>query len=348
MNRAYINSTRMKKDNHMNRRLTYILTLLSLSFLLGSCDDEIVLIGESVTKLSNDCIKRTLPYAPNIAGEEIEFAYAMALPADLGKLTSAQVVASIPGADGTRFDPNSYHTNASGVDIPVRVASESTTSGSTTSIQFTVDTCASTLRYYYVVPEQAKGQEITFTFSVKASNGQTAEYKMGPYKISKMDMTRNVTLSNGANCYLSFQEESQAVKVYSASEVAANPSLVSKIDIVYAYNSNADLTHGFFAAGSPEAYRPGVVFPSGFSNQTKLIKEYGLRDRQLSNLQYSHFIDDLDFQELSMEGAQNYILVLKEEGGAWIETGDGRYRAFVFVNSAPANGLTISVKRYKM
>lgn len=347
MNRAYNIITRMKKDNHMNRKLTYILTLLSLSFLLGSCDDEIVLIGESVTKLSNDCIKRSLPFAPNIVGEEIEFAYAMALPADLGKLTSAQVVASIPGADGTRFNPNSYYTNASGVDIPVLVASESTTSGSNTSIQFTADTCAATLRYYYVVPEQAKGKEVTFTFSVKASNGQTAEYKMGPYKVSSMDMTRSVALS-ATNCYLSFQEESQAVKVYSASELAANSSLASKIDIVYAYNSKADLTHGFFAAGSPEAYRPGVVFPSGFSNQTKMIKEYGLRDRQLSDLQYSHFIDDLDFQQLSMEGSQNYILVLKEEGGAWVETSDGSYRAFVYVNKAPATGLTISVKRYKM
>lgn len=319
-----------------------------MCFLLGSCDDDIVFIGDAVTELSNDCIKRSLPFAPNIVGEEIEFAYAMALPLELGKLSSAQVVASIPGAEGTRFDPNSYHTNASGVDVPVPVASESMTNGATTTVQFTADTCAATLRYYYTIPELARGKEVSFTFTVKASNGQMAEYKMGPYKISKMDMVRNVQLTSSDKCYLSFQQDSEAVAVYTADDLAADPSLASKVDIVYAFNSSADLSHGFFAAGSPEEYHPGVVFPTGFANQTKMIKVYGLRDRQLSNLQYSHFIDDLDFIEFSMEGAKDNILILKEEAGVWVETSDAQYRAFAYVNKATTSEMIISVKRYKM
>lgn len=332
----------------MKQKIIYFTALLSFCFLLGSCDDDTVLIGNSVTELSNDCIKRSLPTAPNIVGQEIEFAYAMALPEELGRLTSAQVVASIQGAQGTYFDPHSYHTNASGQDVPVLVAADSQTSGATTTIEFTTDTCAATLRFFYIIPEEARDKEVSFTFSVKASNGQSAEYKMGPYKISRMEMERNMLLTSGESCYLSFQNDSEAVTIYSVSDLAADPALASKVDIVYAYHSSPDLSHAFYTVGSPEAYRPGVIFPSGFTNQTKMIKEYGLRDRQLSNLQYSHFIDDLDFREIRMDGATNYILILKEESGAWVETSDGRYRAFVYVNSVTANGMTVSVKRYKM
>src|SRR5690606_4254041 len=139
----------------------YSALLLACAFMGVSCDDEPVLMRDAVTSLSNDCIKRSLPIAPNLVGEEIEFAYAMAIPTELGTLTSAEVVASIPGATGTYFDPNSYNTNASGQDVPVLVASDSQTSGATTSVQFTVDTAAATLRFYYIIPEEARGKEVS-------------------------------------------------------------------------------------------------------------------------------------------------------------------------------------------
>lgn len=333
---------------HMKLKIRYFVVLALACLGVVSCDQDIVLMGDPVTKLTNDCIKRSLPIAPNLVGQEIEFAYAMALPKELGKLASAQVVASIPGASGTYFDPNSYHTNASGQDIPVLVAAESQTSGTATSIQFTADTCAATLRYYYIIPEEARGKEVSFTFSAKASNGQSVEYKMGPYKISTMHMTRNLSLTPDEQCYISFRNNAEAAVIYSKSQLAADPSLASQVDIVYGYHTNADLSHAFYAAGSPEAYRPNVVFPSGFSNATKMIQEYGLRDRQLSDLQYSHFIDDLDFQAVNMDRSIHHALLLKEEAGVWVETADGAYRAFVFVNKAAATGMTVSVKRYKM
>src|SRR5690554_7027159 len=332
----------------MRQKINYLAVLASLFLIMASCDQDTVLIGEPVTGLSNDAIKRSLPIAPNLVDGVIEFAYAMAIPEDLGNLSSAQVTASIPGASGTNFDPNSYHTNTSGQDIPVLVASESQTSGTTTTIQFSVDTCAATLRFYYVIPEEARGKDVSFLFSVRASNGQTAEYSMGPYKISTMDMTRDILLTSDDQCYISFRDESEAVVVYSKSELDADPSIASLVDLVYNRHSSSDISHALYAADAPESYRPGVIFPSGFSNQTKMIKEYGLRDRQLSDLHYSHFIDDLDFESINMTRSINYVLALKEEAGAWVETSDGEYRAFIYVNNTGPGEMTISVKQYKM
>lgn len=324
------------------------IALLSVAFFLTACDDDDPdLLADPVTKLSNDCIKRSLPYAPNIVGESIEFAYGMAIPKDLGTLTSAQAECSIAGAEGTYFDPNSYYTNSSGQDIPVPVCSESQTSGTTTTITFNVDTCAATLRYYYIIPEEARGKEINFVFSVKASNGQTAEYKMGPYKISTMDMTTNLSVSN-ENCYITFHNEGEAIHVYSASEIEANSSLASKVDIMYHYSTKGDLSHAFYAATAPSQYMDDTTIPSGFTSDTKIMKIYGLRDRQLADLQYSHFIDDLDFEEIDMSRSTNYALLLKTEGGTWIETADGLYRAFIYINSTSTGSMTISAKRYKM
>lgn len=325
----------------------YYFILLSFALTLVACDDDPVLLKDPVSALSNDCIKRSLPIAPNIVGNEIEFAYAMAIPKELGKLSSAQVVSSIAGAAGTYFDPNSYYTNSSGQDIPVKVCSDSQTSGATTTINFTVDTCAATLRFYYIIPEEARGKEVRFSFSVKASNGQTAEYQLGPYKISKMDMIKNLSVTND-KCYLSFSEEGEAVHIYSKEDLLADPSLAAKIDIMYAYSEKTDLSHAFYTGSSPKEYMGDAELPSGFVNNTKMIKMYGLQDRQLADLQYSKFVDDLDFETIDMSKGVSYILGLKEEAGAWVETADGKYRAFIYINKAPTGEMTVSAKRYKM
>lgn len=320
---------------------------LFLAFALCACQDDPKFFHDAITELSNDCIKRSLPVAPNIVNNDIEFAYAMAMPKELGKLTSAQVVASIAGEEGTYFDPNSYYTNNSGQNIPVRVAGDSQTTGGTTNVEFTVDTCASTLRYYYRIPEAAKGKEVKFAFSVKASNGQTAHCNMGSYKISKMDMTLKQTLTP-ENCFISLRNEGEAVHLYSAEEVRNNPSLLEKIDMMYAYSTKGDISHAIYTASSPAEYMDGVSLPAGFVNDTKLIKVFGMQDRQLADLKENEYVDDLDFQTLNMDKTINYLLGLKEESGIWVETADGKYRAFVYVNKAPGTDMTISVKRYPM
>ena len=327
----------------MKSKYSILICLAAAAGLFLSCDKEQKLLKDPVTQLSNDCIKRTLPTQPNIVGQNIEFAYAMAIPSKLGKLSSAKVEASIAGAEGTRFDPNSYYTDNSGKDIPVLVCSETQTTGPTTTATFSADTCAATLRYYYVIPEAARGKQVSFRFSVKANNGQTAEYELGPYNISKMDMALNQTLTNGAACYLSFHNEGEAVHIYTAEEAAG----AGNIDLVYAFSSKSDITHAFFTPTAPTEFLSGVTMPAGAGN-SKLVRVYNLQDRQLSDLNNAKFIDDLEFQQIDFSGAVGYALRMGEQYGVWVETADGKYRAYVYVNKVASNTMTISVKRYRI
>jgi hypothetical protein len=322
-----------------------IVCILSLVFAVSCTDDE----GPS-TILQNDCIKRTL--GPNVAGLNIEFAYAMALPRSAGKIVSAQVEASIAGATDTWLENKSYYTSASGTDMGVLVGSPSVTSGTKTEVAFTVDTCAATLRYYYKIPDEAKGKKVDFTFSAKASNGETVSYKMGPYDIAKMDMILDLVVTDGTNCFISIAD----LAVYDATAAAVNPG---KIDLMYLYRSIAGITfaHAFVAPATEAQYLPGVTLPAGVSNNTPIRKVYGLQDRHLARLQYGIYVDDLDFLDLNLTGMPNYAINVKNEGGVWVETQDGVYRAYIYVNTVnpgstnpgiPANSAKISIKRYKM
>jgi hypothetical protein len=54
-------------------------------------------------------------------------------------------------------------------DVGVVVGSPSVNSQNKTTVTFTTDTVAATLRYFYVIPEEARGKTVTFTFSAKSS-----------------------------------------------------------------------------------------------------------------------------------------------------------------------------------
>src|SRR5690606_8618788 len=162
----------------MNKKyLLNISFFLSLLLLASACNEDEYALPEVNQNLQNDVIKRSI--GPNIIGSEIDFAYAMALPATQGKIISAQVEASIPGAAGTFLENNAYHTNDLGADEGVRIGEPSTTNGSITKVDFSIDTFAVTLRYKYFVPEEARGQSVSFTFSAIGSNGQEVSYDMG-------------------------------------------------------------------------------------------------------------------------------------------------------------------------
>src|SRR5688500_6191261 len=140
----------------MRRRfinISYSSLLMAVVLIAAGCEKEEYAIPTPKEVLQNDVIKRSL--GPNIVGQQIEFAYAMAILPDKGKLVSAQVEASVPGAAGTFLEHRSFSTNGSGVDVPVTVGTPSVNSGPTTTVTFNRDTSAATLRYYYVVPEEA-------------------------------------------------------------------------------------------------------------------------------------------------------------------------------------------------
>ena len=326
------------------QRLLNNKSLFALLFVvlgLTACEKEEYKIPDPVAGLTNDVIKRTL--GPNIVGLPINFAYAMALPKSQGKLVSAQVEASIPGAPTTFLEHNSYFTNTGGQDVPVPVGTPSVNKDNLTTVTFNVDTNAATLRYNYVVPEDARGKSVSFTFSATSSDGKIATYKMGPYNISKMDIKRTLAVNNANARFISIAD----MAVYDNTTVTAN---AAKIDLVYLYRTApAGFTHALVSPAADPQYLPGVTLPAGVNRSTKVQKVFNLQDRNLAQLQNGIYIDDKDFQDINLSDAPNYALGLRAEAGTWVETADGRYRAYIFVNSVNANGsAVISILRYAL
>jgi hypothetical protein len=309
--------------------------LIVPALLFSTCKKD-----EPSTILQNDCLKRSV--GPNVVGLDIEFVYAMALPPSAGKLVSAQVEASIAGAGETWMENKSYHTNTSGVDVGVPVGSPSVNSGNRTEVSFTADTCAAALRYYYRISEEARGKEVSFIFTAKASNGEQVSYQMGPYTVAKMDIKLDLNTSNNDRCYISIAD----MAVYTAAEVS-DPA---KVDLIYFYDARGAFLHSLIAPTAPAEYRPGVFVPSGAANHTPIRKVWNLRDRHLARAQYGVYVDDIDFEQLDLTGMPDWALNLKAEAGAWIQTADGRYRAYIYINSVDNGAQTarISMKRYTL
>lgn len=319
------------------------LLLFGLFILAVGCTKKEYRIPTPKDVLQNDCIKRT--QGPNIVGQTIEFAYAMAIVAEKGKLTNAKVEATIDGAVGTYMENKSYYTNNSGVDVGISVGNTSVTTKNVTTVTFNKDTNAATLRYYYVIPDAARGQSVSFTFSAESSNGETVSYKMGPYTIAKMDMKKNITLTDGGLMYISIAD----MAAYNATDAAAK---ANSIDLVYLYRSFS--TSAFnFALVSPAAdpqYLPGVTLPTGVNRSIYIRKVFNLQDYNLAQMQYGIYIDDPDFQQLNMTNDPNYAINLKQEAGTWVETTDHKYRAYIYFNTASTStkNAVIGIKRYTL
>lgn len=319
--------------------------LFSLFFCLNACDDK----EDSSLSLQNDCLKWTT--GPHVAGLDIEFAYAMALPYHSGSLKYAEVEASIAGEEGTWMEHRSYHTDREGqADVGVLVGEPSVTQGARTRVDFTVDTCASTLRYYYRIPEAAKGKEVSFTFSSYDSNGQRASHTMGPYKVSQMDMALDLTLTR-ANCYISIED----MAVYNASEAALHPE---KIDLVYIFRNlnteGIDFLHSFVAPAADPMFLPDLTLPQGVSRDSK-IRKGGPKDAHLGRMHLNNktqpgiYVDDIDLLQMDMSRMPDYALNCIAEDGLWVETQDGKYRAYIYINSVRSiAGAVFSMKRIQL
>lgn len=332
------------KRRSINKR--YIFLLMAMLSVLAGCDKKEYAIPTPKDVLQNDVLKRSL--GPNIVGQQIEFAYAMAILPDKGKLASAQVEASVAGAAGTFLENKSFYTNGSGVDVGVQVAAPSVNSGATTNVTFNKDTSAATLRYYYVVPEEARGKTVSFTFSATSDKGETVSYKMGPYTISKMDMVRNLTVSDSTGkIYISISD----LAVYDSATAVTK---ADKIDLVFLYRSytTSAFNHALVSPAVDPQYRPGITLPAGVNKTAKVKKVFNLQDYDLARLQYGIYIDDIDFQKLDFSNDPNYAINLKGEAGVWIETADGKYRAYIYINSVVARtankSAVISIKRYAL
>ncbi len=314
--------------------------VVALLLIIG-CKKEEYAIPTAKDVLQNTAIKRTL--GPNIVTQTIDLAYSAAILPSKGKLTSIQVDATIAGATGTLLENRSFFTNGSGVDVGVTVGTPSVSEGTKSTVNFTVDTSAATLRYTYVIPEEARGKTVSFTFSAKSSNGETVSTTMGPYTVAKMDMIRLLNVKTDS-AYISIAD----LKVYDPKTAAAN---TSKIDLIYLFRNitTSAFNHALISPASDTAYRAGLVLPTGLANSTKMQKVFNLQDFNLARLQFGIYIDDKDFQDIDLTNAPNYALNLRAEAGVWVQTADNKYKAYVFINSVTATGTAvISIKRYAL
>ncbi len=119
--------------------------------------------------------------------------------------------------------------------------------------------------------------------------------------------------------------------VYNAADAAAN---ADKIDLVYVYRkfTTARLITPWFPRLRIRI-SSRCSLPAGVNRNSKLIKVFNLQDYNLARLQYGIYIDDVDFQKLDFTNAPDYAINLKAEAGTWVETADGKFRAYIYINS---------------
>lgn len=327
--------------------------LLPVLILFNSCKKE-----KKEDTLKNDVIKKTV--APLLVGQRIEFIYAMG--SLNGSISKASVAASIPGVVGTGFEGGSWRT-VNGIDVATIVADNLVTNGANSSASFFVDTVAATLRYSYVIPEAARGKEVSFEFSSLNKMGDQANFKTPSYKVSRMDMAVNIVMGNTATSprYFSISD----MRAYTLAEVEAG-NLSSKIDFVYAYAPTIPITYpapGTAVYGNAFVSPASTYFPVGFSipanwtkNSTLMEKKFNLYDGQL-RAEYlpavDIFVDDIDLQNQQLNNALDYVLDVRQDGGAIMKTADGKYTAYIHIRppilpvTVHAAGTTlVGIKRY--
>jgi hypothetical protein len=332
----------------MKKITTIVPGLLIAAVLMVSCKKDTT----TSSMLKNEFIKRTV--TPLIVGEKIEFAYGAGTTNST--LSSMEVMASIPGAAGTNFETVTHRT-VNAVDLTKTVATSVVTKDAISTATL-IDTNATTLRYIYFIPEAARGKQVSFTFSVTSKTGEKTSTATPPYTISKMDMARNISLvgtAAGAR-YFSIAD----MKAYTQAEVDGG-NLSGKIDFVYAYAATVTPGTTAYTYGhslvSPNA--SAVYFPAGFTipaawakNNTLMEKKIGstLYDGQLKNdPNNTIFVDDLDLKQQSFDGSANFAINLANDGSVFMKTADGKYTAFIYINSVTNASSTavISLKRYQ-
>ena len=310
--------------------------------MLFSCDRQSSML---VDKLGNDCINRYY-YVPYIAGSEMELVYAMYMPKGSGRLDVCSVQCSIPGAEGTYLENNAYSVNDYGLDEACRMGEPCEHDGNGLyTVKFDVDTVAATLRFHYIIPEQARGHNVNFHFRVKAGD-QEAEFVTPEYYIRKMDMELDIPLTRD-RCWFCME----TMKAYTAEEAeeAGVPidfvwfytTAVSAKDdrSVFANPARIDTYSSFFSQASPLVEL----------RDTKKMYRYTIIEPQLGRQEFDGFyIDDKDFECLTLDCDSEGLMGINNRNGFWMETSDGKYKAYVYCNALNAESCTISVKRYNM
>ncbi|MFM1735969.1 DUF4466 family protein [Bacteroides uniformis] len=161
-------------------------------------------------------------------------------------------------------------------------------------------------------------------------------------------MKRLIELENEGACYFSIED----MKAYTKEEVNAL-NLSGKIDFIYNYQAKLndfDYAHSFVSpATDPKFIAISGIVPSGATNSTPMEQRANVHDAQLKGSNPAVYVDDIDFETLDLGGAMNYVLNLKKDDSAFMKTADGKWAAYIYVNSVDGSGkMTVSIKRYPL
>lgn len=344
----------MKKKINISKNLLAVLVLLLVVCISSSCekseDYELV-----------KYLKKT--YGPLIVTQQVDFAFAIASE-DGSSLKNFEISASFPGQTGTTADTKCYWSLLDGKTYSKDMLSGIGTNGKVTSgsiIEGIVwemgkvsgySSEAVTIRYSYVIPEEARGKSLKFDIKYTTAKGTQYAYTTSSYTVENMDMVTDVVLADPAGNigkrYFSVSE----MKAYTLAEVnAQNKS--GFIDFVYRYNSATITTPGNLAlklnscisAPSQSVYLSSDYVPAGWTKNTTKIETRKWDDMQLKGNTPNNYVTDLDLEDAVLAGNTFGEYDLKKDFGLLMQSSDGKYRAFVYLKSVGTATVTIGVKR---
>lgn len=352
---------------HITKYTIRLLTLLPALCVLGSCDDMEYEPPVSVEQELIQYIKKDYD-APVIVNNRIDFAFAIA-SRDGSSLDRFEITASYPGQPGTTVDPNVYWTLTDGVTHSREMLTGITTNGAVTSgavidgIEWYPGAGATsgyssqavTMRYSYIVPEEARGGTLQFRITSTNRNGKTQQYSTLEYSVENMDMLEEVVLSdppdNSGKRYFSISE----MKSYTLAEVEAqNKSAV--IDFVYRFDAGGIPTPGggsvvlnsCIAAPSNSVYLDDGYVPGNWTRNATVIESRKWDDMQLKEAPPKNFVTDMDIQNITFGGNTFGEYDLRKDFGLVMKTADGRYHAFIYLKEVGQGTVTIGVKRLEI
>lgn len=314
--------------------LYLLLYAVAVAFCSSCSDDE--------SPLRNDLLRKDV--GPVLVGNTLEFAYAIG-STDGTPIKAVEVTASFPGAEGTGIAINSRYTNPdNGEEEEVRIATETSTEG-TVSKAYIVDTVAATIRYFYVVPEVARGSKIKFHFRSITGTGE-ATVQSPEYTVSNVEIFKNLSLSSGERSCFSLE----TMQSYSVAQVE-EMGIAGKIDFIYTYKptmgSGWSFAHGLVSPSNEKGYLYPVEIPLGAANRTLMEKRYWPDGQLKTSGVPTIYVDEIDLRQAALDGVTAHAYELGQDQGVLVKSHDGKYIAYLYINETSSNlkRMSFAIKR---
>ena len=344
----------MKYNNIHTRKFLTVFLLLIMTSAFMSCEKNEDY--ELITYLKKS-------YGPIIVGQQVDFSFSIASN-DGSSLKNFDITATHAGKTGTTADTKCYWTLLDGKTYYKEMLTGITTSGNLTSgavidgvvwEKGTVSGYSSqavTIRYSYIVPEEARGKNLQFSVKYTTVDGSVQSYSTLNYPVEKMDMVTDIVLNdpsgNTGKNYYSISD----LKAYTKAEVETQ-NKSGAIDFVYRYSTSAISTPGggsitlssCISAPSGTVYLNTSYIPATWTKNATLIEPRKWDDMQLKGNTPNSYITDLDLEGTSLNGNTFGEYGLKKDFSLVMQTADGKYRAFVYLKNVGTATVTIGIKR---